>query len=74
MDTRNESGKILLSDKEAAKLLSMGTSTLWRGVKSGEFPAPVKIGGMTRWRVADLHRYVEGLASQPTTASTPAAG
>jgi predicted DNA-binding transcriptional regulator AlpA len=48
--------KILIPAAEAAALLSMGKSTFWREVARGTLPAPVKIGGITRWRVDDLHR------------------
>ena len=51
--------KILIPAAEAATLLSMGKSTFWREVARGTIPAPIKIGGLTRWRVADLRRFVE---------------
>jgi len=51
--------KILIPAAEAATLLSMGKSTFWREVSRGTIPAPIKIGGLTRWRVADLRRFVE---------------
>ena len=62
--------KILVPVSEAAQMLSIGESTLWRDSKAGKMPAPVKIGGATRWRVADLLAFVANL---PTTSSTPAA-
>lgn len=51
--------KLLVSDREAAGMLSIGRSTFWREVKAGNLPKPVKIGGVTRWRVSDLQRFVE---------------
>ncbi|MFS2049761.1 helix-turn-helix transcriptional regulator [Variovorax sp. Varisp41] len=60
--------KLLVPDREAAGMLSMGRSTFWREVKAGKLPQPIKIGGLTRWRVADLQRCVADPASQPTTA------
>lgn len=60
--------KILVADKEAAALLSIGRSTFWREVAAGNLPQPVKIGGVTRWRLADLRRCVESPATAPTTA------
>lgn len=63
--------KILVPALEAAKLLSMGKSTFWREVSKGNVPAPIKIGGLTRWRVEDLQRFARP-ANSPTTASTPA--
>jgi predicted DNA-binding transcriptional regulator AlpA len=35
-------------------------STLWRGIKSGRFPKPIKIGPATnRWSAAELTAVVE---------------
>lgn len=56
-------GRLYVSVAEAARMLSMGKSTFWREVKADNLPKPVKIGGLTRWRVADLERYVRGLRS-----------
>lgn len=67
-DNMTTETKILVPATEAARMLSMGKSTFWREVKLQHLPAPVKIGGLTRWRVADLQRCVAGQASQPTTA------
>lgn len=52
--------RLLVNVKEAARMLSIGESTLWRLVRAGKLPAPVKIGSATRWRKADLERLVEG--------------
>lgn len=60
--------KLLVADKEAAALLSLGRSTFWREVAAGRLPQPIKIGGATRWRLADLRRCVEPPANSPTTA------
>ena len=66
--------KLLIPAEQASQMLSMGRSTFWRCVKNGEAPQPVRIGGITRWRVADLQRYVADLASSPTTTSASGAG
>tara|TARA_R100000935_G_C2829559_1_gene164251 strand:- start:447 stop:626 length:180 start_codon:yes stop_codon:yes gene_type:complete len=44
----------LLTVKQTAALVGMGVSTIWCQVKKGNFPAPIKIGGSTRWRRADV--------------------
>ena len=54
--TETQIQKLLVPAKEAAAMLSLGRSTFWQAVKDGRLPKPVKIGGATRWRVADLHR------------------
>jgi predicted DNA-binding transcriptional regulator AlpA len=65
--------KILVPAAKAAEMLSMGRSTFWREVAKGTLPKPVKIGGLTRWRVIDLQLCVAAPASRPTIASAPAA-
>ncbi len=64
--------KLAVPVKQAASMLSIGVSTLWRDVKAGKLPAPIKIGGATRWRVSDLQRALEP-ATDPTTPLTPGA-
>jgi predicted DNA-binding transcriptional regulator AlpA len=51
--------RLLVTAAEASRMLAMGKSTFWREVKNRNVPAPVKIGGLTRWRVSDLQRLVE---------------
>ena len=50
--------KLLVPAAEAAKMLSMGRSTFWNKVKLKQVPQPVKIAGITRWRVSDLRSFV----------------
>ena len=64
-----ENARILVKADEAAAMLAMGRSTFWREVKVGRLPKPIKLGGLTRWRVADLQACVAPPASPPTTAS-----
>ncbi|WP_323771239.1 helix-turn-helix transcriptional regulator [Antarctobacter sp.] len=51
----------LLSIKQIADHLELGVSTIWRLVKMKKFPAPIKVGGSTRWKVQDIEDW---LASQ----------
>lgn len=53
----------LLTEREVAELLNIGRSTIWRGVKNGAIPSPVKIGGATRWRSVDIQALIEGEAA-----------
>ena len=55
---------MLLSDIEVAQLLSVSRTTVWRWLKDIEgFPEPLKIGGATRWRRADVAKFVSSLAT-----------
>lgn len=41
----------------------VGKSTWWAGVKSGRFPAPVKLGPRTTaWNVQDIHALLASTA------------
>lgn len=57
--------RLLVPAAEAARMLSMGRSTFWAKVKEGKAPAPVHIGGLTRWRVTDLQQFARAMI--PTT-------
>lgn len=40
--------------------IPVSRSTWWAGVKSGRFPAPVKLGPrITAWREADIQRLID---------------
>lgn len=42
------------SDRALAHRFSVSRCTIWRWVDTSGFPAPVKIGGATRWRASDV--------------------
>lgn len=46
--------KQLLNIKEVSATLNISTATIWRHVKAGTLPAPVKIGRLKRWRRSDI--------------------
>lgn len=54
------------------KIIPVGKTTWWAGVKSGRFPKPVKLGArVTAWRVEDIHLLIEqmGQRQKPTLIS-----
>lgn len=45
-------------------LIPIGSTTWWRGVKSGRYPKPCKIGARaTAWRVEDIRKLIAEVAS-----------
>lgn len=44
----------LLKPKEAARFLGMAERMLWRHSRSGTAPAPLRIGGLSRYRRSEL--------------------
>jgi len=48
----------LITKDEAAGLVAVSARTLDRLVSRGEFPPPIRLGGMRRWNRADLERWI----------------
>ena len=44
----------LFSDRETAAYLGCGRSTVWRWVEEGVLPPPIRLGGLTRWKLSDI--------------------
>lgn len=44
-------------------MVPFSSATLWRKVKSGEFPAPVKLSDrVTAWRAQDVHAWMNSFS------------
>lgn len=49
---------LYLSDKQTAARYSVKRCSIWRWLREGDFPPPVKLsGGCTRWRLSDLEAW-----------------
>ena len=47
---------------EIIKLIPIGKSTWWAGVKAGRYPKPVKLGKRTTaWRVEEIRNLISNL-------------
>ncbi|MCZ8133419.1 MAG: helix-turn-helix domain-containing protein [Rhodobacteraceae bacterium] len=60
--------KKLLKDREVAALLGCSVCTIWRRAADGKIPAPVKLGGLTRWRASDIEALIDGLTAEERAA------
>ncbi len=63
----------LLSEREAARLLSLGVQTLRKWRWAGQGPRFRKLGAAVRYSEADLHEFVEA-ARRSSTSDTGQAG
>lgn len=64
---------LLLSVRDAAALLGISVSSVWRHAKDGTLPPPFKIGGSTRFKLDELLAAVDGLqTSRKGRTSAPA--
>ena len=44
-------------------VIPVGASSWWRGVKSGKYPQPIKLGHRTTvWKVEDIRSLIEELS------------
>lgn len=49
---------LLVNSVEACQLLAISPATLRRYVAAGKVPAPLRVGGVVRFRRADLEAFV----------------
>lgn len=48
----------LLQDTAVANILACSRASVWRMAKSKEIPAPIRIGGLTRWRLSEIQEVI----------------
>jgi predicted DNA-binding transcriptional regulator AlpA len=49
----------LLTDKDVAKQIRASVATVWRRVKDGTLPKPIKIGTLSRFPQSDILACIE---------------
>lgn len=54
----------LASVQTLCRIYECHPATIWRNVKRGVIPAPIKVGGLTRWRMADIRAALSGDESE----------
>ena len=55
----------LIKVAEVAQIAAISPRTLWRLVSEGKFPQPVRIGSCTRWRLAEIERWIVNGCTDP---------
>jgi predicted DNA-binding transcriptional regulator AlpA len=52
----------IASSPKRAGLIPLSRTTIWRLVRSGDFPSPVRLGGrVTVWFESEIRQYLEVL-------------
>ena len=59
----------LITAVQFAQLLSVSERTLYRLKSTGKLPDPIVLGGLVRWRLTEVHRWIDQGCPQPR--STP---
>lgn len=54
-------GPMVLSDEGVGALFGRSRSWVWRMVKEGNLPPPVKFGGSTYWHKSEIVAIINGL-------------
>jgi excisionase family DNA binding protein len=54
----------LLDVEDVAALVNASARTVYRMVKSGQMPRPIKIGKLNRWRRQDVLKCIDKLYSE----------
>jgi predicted DNA-binding transcriptional regulator AlpA len=55
----------LVSRKEVLGIIGISNATLWRWIKSGRFPTPLKIGARkVAWRTSIVTSWIEARTAQ----------
>ena len=53
----------ILRTPEVVRVTGLSKTTIWRRVRSGDFPAPVKLGSLTTrsigWREEEIERWID---------------
>jgi len=62
--TETKPADTLLRDKEVAAQLRVSIPTVWRRVKDGTIPRPLKIGSLSRWQQSDISAVINAAKAQ----------
>ena len=60
MIRRPEQDERLLKVEEIASRLGVSRRTVYRLADVGQLPAPIRLGGMIRWRASEIERWLDG--------------
>lgn len=69
---KNEPRSYYLTDTQLAARFSNSRNTIWRWVREGRLPAPVKLAlGTTRWRLVDIEKFEAERAAEAEKIQNP---
>lgn len=51
--------QLLISAPEVAKILGISTRSVWRLRSAGKIVPPIEIGGLVRWKKADILAWID---------------
>jgi prophage regulatory protein len=54
----------LMDIRTLVTLLNCSETLIYRMIRDGEFPAPIRLGTLTRWRLRDYRRWMQKAAEK----------
>jgi predicted DNA-binding transcriptional regulator AlpA len=60
---RNGHEDELLRDTDVAAMIGISRATLWRWMGAGQIPAPIRIGGVTRWWRSEVENHLSDITA-----------
>ena len=63
----------LLTYEQIGERLGMNRVTIWKLIRKGEFPKPLKIGRAVRFRESEIQQWIEQIAEAQQGGAGPAA-
>ena len=49
---------LLITARQLAGKLNVSTRTLWRMLSAGRLPVPIRVGGIVRWRIEEIEKWI----------------
>lgn len=59
-DKRTDDIEPLLTEAQVLEILNVSRTTLWRELKDGAFPEPIRIANVKRWKPSTIRDYLNG--------------
>jgi predicted DNA-binding transcriptional regulator AlpA len=49
---------VMITARQLAVLLQVSTRQVWRMLSVGRVPKPIRVGGIVRWRMAEVENWI----------------
>lgn len=68
MSSPSPKNPAFLRQSDLLQFLPFSAATLWRAVRAGTFPAPVKLSArVTAWRTSDIDEWMDSRGPEPNS-------
>ncbi|OOS01188.1 hypothetical protein B0186_04480 [Canicola haemoglobinophilus] len=58
---KKDATPLFYSTKTICKMLDVSRAYIYEAVQAGNFPKPIKVGRLNRYKAADIHAYINQL-------------